>query len=128
FLIEGKAGALGAARRGGKLKIKSQLDALVGDATNQVVRAYDYICSTDTPTFRLKTGTTVALDKKRHHDLALVVVTLDVLDVFTAEMYQMKDIGVVTTQKLPWCIALTNLRAISEVIGRPFEFTHYLRW
>jgi hypothetical protein len=43
-------------------------------------------------------------------------------------MYQMRDIGVVTTHDLPWCVALTDLRAISEILVRPFEFTHYLRW
>jgi hypothetical protein len=58
----------------------------------------------------------------------LATVTLDVLDIFTAEMHQMRDIGVVTTHDLPWCVALTDLRAISEILVRPFEFTHYLRW
>jgi hypothetical protein len=40
----------------------------------------------------------------------------------------MRDIGVVTTHDLPWCVALTDLRAISEILVRSYEFTHYLRW
>jgi hypothetical protein len=128
FLIEGKAGSLGAARRGGPLKIKSKLEALVGDAVDQVVRAHDYVVATDAPVFRLDNGGTVTLDKARYSERALITVTLDVLDIFTADMYQMRDIGVVTTHDLPWSVALTDLRCISEIIVRAFEFTHYLRW
>jgi hypothetical protein len=128
FLIEAKAGSLGAARRGGKPKIKSQLEALVGDAADQVARARDYIHGTAKPVFRLTTGMTVSFDKARHSEIVLMTVTLDVLDIFTAEMYQMRDIGIVTTHDLPWSVALTDLRCISEIIARPFEFTHYLRW
>jgi hypothetical protein len=128
FLIEAKAGSLGAARRGGKLKIKSQLEALVGDAADQVVRAHNYVRANDTPVFTLEGGCMVTLDKARHCEHVLVTLTLDSLDLFTAEMYQMRDIGVVTTQDLPWCISLTDLRCISEILTRPFELTHYLRW
>lgn len=128
FLIEAKAGSLGAARRGGPQKIKSQLDGLVGDAVNQVVRARNYIHQSDRPIFKLKTGETIIFDRQRYTETVLMTVTLDALDIFTAEMYQMRDIGVVTTHDLPWSVALTNLRCISEIIARPFEFTHYLRW
>jgi hypothetical protein len=128
FLVEAKAGALGAARRGGKPKIKTQLEALVGDAADQVSRARDYIHSVDEPVFRLKTGARVLFDKRKYPELVLMTVTLDVLDIFTAEMYQMRDIGIITTHDLPWSVALTDLRAISEIIARSFEFTHYLHW
>jgi hypothetical protein len=128
FLIEAKAGTFGAARRGGKLKMKSQLDALVGEAADQVVRAHDYIRNSAAPVFTLEDGTKVALDKSRHPEHALITVTLDVLDIFTADMYQMRDIGVVTAHDLPWAIALTDLRCISEILLRPVEFTHFLRW
>jgi hypothetical protein len=128
FLAEGKAGSLGKARRGGKEKMKTQLEALVGDAADQVVRADNYVRNTDVPAFRLEDGQTVVLDKTRYSEHVLLTVTLDVLDIFTADMYQMRDIGVVTTHDLPWCVALTDLRAISEILVRPFEFTHYLRW
>jgi len=128
FLIEGKAGSLGSARRGGKQGIKTQLEALVGKAVHQVVRAHNYVRNTDTPSFKLDNGGTVTLDKARYTDLVLMTVTLDVLDIFTAELHQMREIGVVTTSDLPWAVALSDLRAISEILYRPFEFTHYLRW
>jgi hypothetical protein len=128
FLMEGKAGSLGKARRGGKDKIITQLEALVGDAVDQVVRADKYIRDTDVPTFRTERGIPVTLDKARYSERVLMTVTLDVLDIFTADMYQMRDIGVVKTHDLPWCVALTDLRAISDIIVRPFELTHYLRW
>lgn len=128
FLLEGKAGSLGKARRGGKDKIRTQLEALVGDAADQVARADNYIRSTSTPTFRIAKGGSVTVDNEQFSERVLVTVTLDVLDIFTADMYQMRDIGVVKTHDLPWCVALTDLRAISEILVRPFELTHYLRW
>jgi hypothetical protein len=128
FMIEAKAGSLGAARRGGKLKIKSQLEALVGEAADQVVRAHDYVRGADIPVFTLKDGTTVELDKSKHPEHALITVTLDVLDIFTADMYQMREIGVITAHDLPWAVALTDLRCISEILLRSVEFTHFLRW
>jgi len=128
LLIEGKAGSLGTARRAGPERIKTQLEALVGDAVDQVVRAHNYVISTDTPVFRLAEGPLITVDKTRFTQHVLITVTLDVLDIFTAEMYQMRDIGVVTTNPLPWSIALTDLRCVSEIVQRSFEFTHYLRW
>ena len=128
ILVEGKAGSLGKARRGGKEKIKTQLETLVGDAADQVVRADTYIRKSDVPAFRLEDGQTIVVDKTKYSERALITVTLDVLDIFTTDMHQMRDIGVITTYDLPWCVALTDLRAISEILVRPFEFTHYLRW
>jgi hypothetical protein len=116
------------ARRGGPQRIRTQLEALVGDAADQVVRAYNYVMMTNTPVFTLANGGTVILDKTRYSQRALITVTLDFLDIFTADIYQMRDIGVVTSHDLPWCVALTDLRCISEILRRAFEFTHYLRW
>jgi len=76
----------------------------------------------------LENGQTLVLDKTIYSEHVLITVTLEVLDIFTSDMYQMRDIGVVTTHDLPWCVALTDLRAMSEILVRPFEFTHYLRW
>jgi len=129
FLVEGKAGTLSAAaRRGGQLKIKSQLEALVGDAIDQVVRASEYVRGNDSPVFRLGTGAVVTLDKTRFSEQVLVTVTLEALDIFTAEMHQLRKIGAVTGRELAWSVALTDLRCISEIISRSFEFTHFMRW
>jgi hypothetical protein len=128
LFVEGKAGVLGAARRGGPLRIKSQLEALVGDAADQVARAHFYVRNTSTPVFRFEAGGTLSFDKSTYTEHILIAVTLDDLDMFTAEMYKMRDIGVVTTPDLPWSVALTNLRAMSDVLTRSFEFTHFLRW
>ena len=128
LLLEGKAGSLGAARRAGPLKMKTQLESLVGEAADQVVRAHGYVRKSQAPSFRLQGGGTVSLDKSKYTEHVLMTVTLDVLDIFTADMYQMLEIGVVTTHDLPWSVALTDLRAISDIIARPFEFTHFMRW
>ena len=64
FLIEGKAGAFGDAKRGGKQRIVKQLNQLVGDAAAQARRAYEYLTSTDEPEFRLKGGGSVRFNSR----------------------------------------------------------------
>ena len=53
----------------------------------------------------------VSFDKTRHSEIVLMTVTFDVPNIFTAEMHQMRDIGIVTTHDLPWSVALTDFAA-----------------
>ena len=52
FLIEGKAGVFGRARRGGKSAIQDQLRDLISDPAEQALRARSYIEKSAVPTFR----------------------------------------------------------------------------
>jgi hypothetical protein len=128
FLIEGKAGAFGDAKRGGKQRIVKQLNQLVGDAAAQARRAYEYLTSTDEPEFRLKGGGSVRFNSRTYSQIAEVTLSLDSLDIYTADLGKLRDLGVLGSSELPWAVSLTDLMAISEVISRPSEFIHFLRW
>ena len=128
FLVEAKAGEFGAARRGGKEKIKKGLAELVGDPFEQGARAWDYIRKTAQPVFLAKGGKRVVLDKRRYTEVSIITLTLDSLDVFTPEMHRLRDAGVLGQHDIPWAVCLTDLMAISDILQFPSEFTHFLRW
>lgn len=128
FLIEGKAGAFGAAKRGGKPRLVKQLNQLVGDPAAQAKRAFEYLASTDDPVFRLTSGESVRFDKTIHSEVVEVTLTLESLDIYTADLHKLRDLGVLSGPELPWAVCLSDLMAISEVISRPSEFTHFLQW
>jgi hypothetical protein len=128
FLIEGKAGAFGAAKRGGKPRIIKQLNQLVGDPAAQARRAAEYITSVDEPGFRLKSGGSVSFSNRTYSQIVKITLTLDSLDIYTADLNKLKDLGVLSGSQLPWAVSLTDLMAISEVISRPSEFVHFLSW
>jgi len=128
FLVEGKAGSFGAARRGGKPRLLKKLTQLVGDSAAQARRAISYVIDQDKPMFRSKNGETVQVDRLLHSQLVEVSLTLDILDLYTADLFKLRDLGIVGGDELPWAVCLTDLMAISEVISRPSEFLHFLRW
>jgi hypothetical protein len=128
FLIEAKAGEFGAARRGGKDRIKERLTKLVEEPSQQALRARDFIRKNDSPVFFDKGGNQIAVDKARHTEVSIISLTLDSLDVFTSGMNRLRSTGVLGQHDLPWAVCLTDLVAISELLQSPSEFTHFLRW
>lgn len=128
FLLEAKGGEFGAARRGGKERIKRGLADLVGDPLEQGARAWDYIRKNEQPVFLATGGKQVVVDKSRSTEISIITLTLDSLDVFTPEMHRLRDTGVLGQHDLPWAVCLTDLMAISDVLRSPSEFTHFLRW
>jgi len=128
FLVEAKGGDFGAARRGGKQRIKKNLTELVGDPSEQAARAWDYIRKDEKPVFSTHNGEQIEIDKSRYTEISVVTLTLDSLDVFTPNLYRLREIGVFGHHDLPWAVCLTDLMAISEILQLPVEFTHFLRW
>lgn len=128
FLVEAKAGEFGAARRGGKDRMKERLTDLIGEPSNQAVRARDWIRKNDNPAFRDGKGNAIALNKASYTEVSIVTLTLDSLDVFTPEMNRLRGAGVLGPHDLPWAVCLADLVAISEILELPSEFTHFLRW
>lgn len=129
FLIEAKAGELSpSAKRGGMLRMQSDLKELVEDPHRQALRATGYISSAQSPTFQLADGRTVSLEKKLYTEFFLVTLTLENIDVFTKELYQLKEVGIFATDELPWAISMDDLRIIAETISVPTQFIHYLKW
>lgn len=128
FLLEAKGGEFGAARRGGKDRIRKSLKELVGDPSEQGARAWDYIRKNESPIFSTEGGEQVSIDKTRYTEIAVITLTLDSLDVFTPQLHRLRDVGVLGQHDLPWAVCITDLIAISEIFQLPVEFTHFLRW
>lgn len=128
FLLEAKAGEFGAARRGGKDRIKERLTKLVGDPSNQGARARDCIRNNDNPIFFDRNGKQIAVDKASYTETSIITLTLDSLDVFTPGMQRLRDTKVLGQHDLPWAVCLMDLVAISKILQSPCEFTHFLRW
>ena len=101
FLLEAKGGEFGAARRGGKDRIKMGLAELVGDPLEQGARAWDYIRKNEQPVFIAKGGKRVVLDRPRYTEISNITLTLDSLDIFTPQMHRLRDTGVLGQHDLP---------------------------
>ncbi|HEY4838827.1 MAG TPA: hypothetical protein VIH72_09475 [Candidatus Acidoferrales bacterium] len=128
FLVEAKGGDFGSGRRGGKGGIKSGLEQLVGEASDQGARASDFVRSSERPAFYKQNGEEVVIHKSKSTEVSVITITLDSLDVFTPELHLLRDVGVLGNHPLPWAVCLTDLMAISDILQSSIEFTHFLRW
>jgi hypothetical protein len=129
FLIEAKAGELSpSAKRGGQLRMLADLRELVEAPHRQALRAMAYISSVENPTFQLADGQILNLKKDDYKEFFLVTLTLENIDVFTKELYQLRELGIFETDELPWAISIDDLRIIAETIVIPTQFVHYLKW
>jgi hypothetical protein len=128
LLVEVKSGGMSLeARRGAPNGMTEDLTALVGEPHEQALRARDYLRSADEVEFVLHDGTTLRVESGRLDDFIMVTVTLDALDVFTATLYKLTDLGVVGDGDLPWAVSLLDLAVISEVFEFPAQLIHFLR-
>jgi len=129
FLIEGKAGEVSpSARRGAHLRLVADLKELVEEPHRQALRARTYITTTERPIFKLGAGTEIHLDKNMRQQFFLITVTLENLDVFTKELFQLKELGIFGESDVPWAISIDDLRIIAETIKVPAQFIQYLKW
>ena len=124
FVIEGKAGSRKRAHK--EEAIQARLAELTGDPARQAIRARDYLRSTHEPLLRRPDGTAVKIGDVQAKKLVPISVSLDSLDSFTSEL---SELAAINALKEPvWAVCLTDLRVIAELVSRPSEFTHFLRW
>jgi hypothetical protein len=129
FLLEGKSGELSpSARRGGQLRLVDDLKKLVEGPHQQALRASKFINSESRPLFYKQDGSTFELDKHPIKQYFMLTLTLEDLDVYTKELYQLEGIGLFGNAELPWALSINDLRIISETLKFPGHFTHYLKW
>jgi hypothetical protein len=124
FVIEGKAGSRKRAHK--DEAVRARIDELVGRSSRQAIRARDYLRDTPNPVLRRADGTAVDIDKIQTKELVPLSVSRDSLDSFTSELNELAliaDLG-----EPVWAVCLTDLRVIAEIVSRPSEFTHFLRW
>ncbi len=115
------------ARRGAEKRMLEELQELVREAYSQAIRAKKYIAVSDKPSFRLEDGSNLIIDKSKHNQVFLVTVTLEHLDVFVTNVYQLKELGIFQEDEYPWAVSLTDLRVISEIFENSSQFIHYLK-
>lgn len=127
FIVEVKAGSLSyPALRGAPKRMMAELDELVAKAASQAKRAKDFIEKQAHPTFFLEDGTEVKIAKQDIDRIFMITVTLDNLDTFVTNLYQLQELRLFAQKEIPWCVSLGNLRVISEIIEFSSEFIHYL--
>lgn len=131
LLIEVKAGVLSPpARRGAADSLQEELrDRLVGEGHWQAIRAKRFAEAGGR--FWRADGTEVEFpgDVRR---VELVVVTLEDLATFTTDLHEMAAAGLLADtagpDDTPWCVSLSDLEVVDELISSPTEFLHYLRF
>jgi len=128
FLLEAKSGSISlSTRRGAPKRLMKELRELVEEAYSQARRAKNYIAQTEKPTFKLENGDLVELEKERYDQIFLVTVSLENLDVFVTNVYQLLDLGFLNHNDFPWAVSLTDLRVISEIMELSCELVHYIK-
>ena len=129
FLLEGKAGVTSlAGRRGAKSSIVSDLKDLVRDPSNQAARASEFIRSASAPTFSLKDGTKVLINKATSTEIVTLSVTLEDLGIFTSDLAEILELGLLPKGELAWAIYLPDLMIVAEILPSPSQFLHYVGW
>lgn len=127
FLVEAKAGTMTLpARRGASKRLLEELKKLVGEASEQTLKAKDYIETVGKTVFQSRDGTSVEVDSSKFERIFMVTVTLENLDAFVTMLYELEDLGLFKAEDLPWAVSLSDLMVIADIIDSPSEFIHYL--
>ncbi len=127
LLIEVKGGELTPRSKKGFFdRIKRDVDSLITEAHEQTLKAKNYIKDNQRPIF--KQGHELwKFPKKNIDKFILVTVTLEPLDVFITNISQLKNIGFLTDNDLPWAVSYLDLKVISELVEFPTQLLHYLK-
>ena len=127
ILLEAKSGGFPIkARAGYRDAIRENLKRLVADAHQQALNAKQFIEVSEQPVFSLERGGQLVLNKRQFKEVFMVVVTLEPLDLFCANLHQTADIGLFPSGELPWVLQLLDLRVIAEAIEFGSQLIHYL--
>lgn len=103
FFVEAKAGTLSpSARRGAQKRMVDDLKQLIKSAYSQALRAKNYFNKSDTPAFYLEDNSEVRIVKQDIDRIYLITVTLDNLDAFIANLYQLDEFEFFASNEYPW--------------------------
>lgn len=130
FIVEAKSGRLSvSSRRGGLIRLKDELNSIMGKAFNQALRTKNYIESKTTPVFENEDGVEVLRieNKARFENIYLINSTLQNLNTLAAHIPTLKNWGYVKGTEWPWSVFINDLRVISEILDSPTLFLLYLQ-
>lgn len=77
-------------------------------------------------TFVADSGSTVTVSKADFDRVFLITTTLEPLDVYTAALHRVADLGIFSEGQLPWAVHLLDLRIVADLLEFPAQFVHYL--
>ena len=129
FLIEVKAGTLSPpSRRGAPDRLAKELgDDLLGEGHRQALRAKAYVEGSDAPVFRAVGGVTHSIDMTKVRRVFMVVVTLEDLAAYTANLHHLFGTGLLASDTdLPWAVNIYDLETLAELVDSPSVLVHFL--
>jgi hypothetical protein len=107
-------------------RLRTDIQAAIRSAFDQAVRARKYIRSTDSPT--LKVGRAqFQIDGSAITHIYLINVTLMPFLIFATRFENIEDaLGLFPEKEYPFSTSLGDLDIITQVLGSPANFLHYL--
>lgn len=127
-LVEVKAGTLSPeARRGAPDRMRQQLEALIGKAHEQALKAKEFLQSGQSVVFDLTSHKKLQVQADKFRDFVLITVNLDPLDIFTTNLSRLVKFGVVDDTDLPWAVSYLDLVVIADALEFPAQLLHYLK-
>lgn len=129
FLVEVKAGTLSPpSRRGAPDRLAKDLgDDLLGEGHRQALRAKEYVEGSETPAFRGPNGTTHPIDMTKVRRVFMVVVTLEDLAAYTANLHHLFGTGLLSDDTdIPWAVSIYDIETLAELVDSPSVLVHFL--
>ena len=126
LLVEGKAGRISSAARRGAPSLKEDLEALIGDAHGQALRALKYLETFPNAEFHTGDDHTVVVNRASFTRVNLMTSTLDSLTAFSTNLAALVRLGVMRSGEFPWAVNLLDLRVIAELTEFQTQLVHFL--
>jgi hypothetical protein len=128
FLVESKAGGFVAqAMRGDRERLKRNLEALLGDAHTQGLRAKKHVESSRPAVFTLPDGKQLRIDRSDFDTLFVITVSLDDLSPFTPMLPEVAKSEIFGPGELPWAVSLAELAVVCDMLEFPSQLVHFLQ-
>jgi len=117
-----------------RARVGSDFDALrddvrkaIGDSFQQAIRARDYLQANKHATFAVGEGT-FALEMDQVNGLYLVSVTSMPFQTLAARLANTNEaLGLFPHNEYPWSLSLGDLDIVTQVLGSPAQFLHYMQ-
>jgi hypothetical protein len=107
--------------------LRSDMRKAIADAFQQGVKARDYLKRNEIATFTAK-GIQFALDMSQVNEIYLVSVTGMPFQTLAARLANTNTaLGLFPDMRYPWSLSLGDLEVVTQVLGTPAEFIHYVQ-
>jgi len=129
LIVEDKSGRYSlSAKRGGILRIKSDLGKLISKSFEQGLTCRDYIKSTKIASFESEKKGDIILEISYEHlktHFLIINVTLEHLYSFSNSLKILDSLNLFQNDEYPWSVSLFELDLITRSIRSPAIFVHY---